>query len=337
MSTYTAMVMNEPGALPAPVTRPIPEPGPTEVVVRLRATSMNYHDLVNLKGSIRGGPWPRVPMSDGAGEIAAVGNAVRSLRVGDRVVAAFSPRWLNGVATPRTRGDVLGDTRDGCLQQYLCIEESAVARTPLHLSDAEAATIPCAGVTAWTSLRGADVKAGDVVVAQGTGGVSLYVVQLAKAAGATVILTSSSDAKLDVGKSLGADHLVNYRTHPEWHKAVRELTGGEGADLVVDVGGVDTLAKSILATKMGGSIAIVGVLGGFGMAEIPYTTVMMQMQHVFGVAVGSAADLVALNAAMAATHIVPQISHHLDWTQIPEAMRVLGAQGHIGKIAITIV
>jgi NADPH:quinone reductase-like Zn-dependent oxidoreductase len=175
-----------------------------------------------------------------------------------------------------------------------------------------------------------------MLVAQGTGGVSMFVVQLAKAAGATVIVTTSSDDKAAIARSWGADHVVNYRTDPEWQVPVRELTGGRGADLVVDVGGPATLARSIGAARMGGAIAIVGVLGGYGMAEIPFATVMMNLQHLFGVAVGSVADLSDTCRAIAASALVPHISHELEWDQMGEAMRILEAHEHVGKIAIRI-
>ena len=336
MTTNIAMVMPAPGEPLQRVEREVGEPEAHEAVVRLHASSMNYHDLVNLQGNIRGGPWPRVPMSDGAGEVVSIGEQVRHVAVGDRVCAGFSPRWLRGEPTPGLRGDVLGDTRDGCLQQYLRISADALVKVPAHLDDSEAATLPCAGVTAWTALREGGIKAGDVVVAQGTGGVSLYVVQLAKAFGAEVILTSSSDEKLKTGRNLGADHVINYRTTPEWGKRVRQLTGGRGVDIVVDVGGEATLPQSVIATRMRGTIAIVGILSGYGAASIPVTTVMMGMQRIVGIAVGSVADLADLSRAVAVAGFHPPISHRFDWSEIPAAMETMREQRHVGKIAIGI-
>jgi NADPH:quinone reductase-like Zn-dependent oxidoreductase len=332
---YSAMMISEAGAMPELVERPLVAPGPGEVVVRMRATTMNFHDLVNLKGLIRG-PWPRVPMSDGAGEIAAIGPGVRRVAVGDRVNTAFHPTWLAGRPTPARKRHILGDTCDGCLQQYVTISAEAVIKVPAHLSDIEAATLPCAGLTAWSSLREGACSVGDVVVAQGTGGVSLAVVQLAKAHGATVILTSRSDAKLAVGATLGADHLVNTTQFPEWHLVVRELTGGRGADIVVDVGGSTSLGRSVQACAMDGTVAIVGVLGGFGGAEIPVGVAMMANIHLVGITVGSVADHEDLCRTLEVTGIRPYVSHTLAWTEMPEAMRIMEANEHIGKIAVTI-
>jgi NADPH:quinone reductase-like Zn-dependent oxidoreductase len=252
------------------------------------------------------------------------------------VSPAFHPQWKGGPPTAHNRRQVLGDTRDGCLQQYLAVEADALVPVPAHLTDLEAATLPCAGVTAWSALRAGRLRAGHVVVAQGTGGVSLFVVQLAKAHGATVILTSSSDDKLAVGASMGADHLVNYRTVPDWHERVRELTGGHGADIVVDVGGSDTLGRSVLAARMGGTVAIVGVLTGHATAQIPLSVAMMRNIVLVGITVGSVADHHDLGRAVAAAGIRPAISHTFAWDDLPEAMRVLAANEHIGKVAITI-
>jgi NADPH:quinone reductase-like Zn-dependent oxidoreductase len=209
-------------------------------------------------------------------------------------------------------------------------------RAPSHLSHTETATLGCAGTTAWSSLRAADIKPGDVVVTQGTGGVSLFVVQLAKAFGATVVLTSSSDDKLEVGRALGADHLVNYRKDHDWHRTVRDITGGRGADLVVDLGGPDTLARSVKATRMDGMVAVVGVLGGYGNAEIPVGTVMTSQINLRGVSVGCVNAHHDLCRAFEAHSLRPHISHTFDWTELAEARRVQHAGEHIGKIAITI-
>jgi NADPH:quinone reductase-like Zn-dependent oxidoreductase len=290
---------------------------------------------MNLQGRIPG-PWPRVPMSDGAGEVVAVGARVRRVAVGDRVNAAFHPAWPSGPPTPERRRQVLGDTSDGCLQQYLRVDAAALVRIPPHLTDAEAATLPCAGVTAWSALRAGNLQPGQVVLTQGTGGVSLLAVQLAKAHGATVILTSSSDEKLAVGASLGADHVVNYRARPDWQDDVREITGGRGADLVLDIGGRETLGRSVLATSMGGTVAIVGVLTGAGPAEIPLGVAMARTITLVGIAVGSVADHEALCRAVEVAGIRPHISHHFDWADLAEAVRVQAEQEHVGKITLAI-
>jgi len=332
---YAAMVMAEAGTPLSQIERPVPVPGPAEAVVRVRASSMNYHDLVNLMGLLDG-PWPRVPMSDGAGEVVAVGSEVDGLAVADRVIGAFHPGWLDGRPRPEVKRPLPGDTCDGWLEQYHCFPAAALVRVPAHLSDIEAATLPCAGTTAWSALELGRVGRGDVVVTQGTGGVSLFALQLAKARGASVILTSSSDEKLQVGRDLGADHLINYRTTPEWHEAVRALTDGRGADAVLDLGGSDTIARSVRATRMDGLVAIIGVLGGFGDAELPVSTAMMQNIHLAGVTVGSVRAHADLCAAIGAAGIRPHISHEFGWTEIPRAMRVMQAGEHIGKIAVAI-
>jgi NADPH:quinone reductase-like Zn-dependent oxidoreductase len=330
------MVMPDAGAPPEPVVRDVPEPGPGQAVVRIRASSLNYHDVVNLAGLIRG-PWPRVPLSDGAGEVVAIGEGVRRLAVGDRVTAAFHPTWLQGPPTPAAKRSVLGDTCDGCLQQHLLVDAAALVRTPDHLTDAEAATIPCAGVTAWSAVRIAEPKPGDVVVAQGTGGVSLWALQIAKAHGCVVVLTSSSDDKLEVGRALGADHVVNRSRTPEWHDVVREVSGGKGADLVVDVGGPGSLGRSVLATRMGGTVAIVGGLGGYTTpAEIPVSVAMTQNIRLIGVTVGSVVDHTDLCRAVTAAGIRPHVSHTFGWDDLAAGVALMEAHGHVGKIAIEV-
>jgi NADPH:quinone reductase-like Zn-dependent oxidoreductase len=329
------MVMAGPGAALELTERALPEPRPGEAVVRVGGSNLNYHDLVNLMGLIDG-PWPRVPLSDGAGEVMAVGDGVTGLAVGDRVVGAFHPEWFTGRLTRANGRATPGDTMDGWLQQHMTFPAAALVPAPPHLDHAEASTLVCAGTTAWNAVDTAGVRSGDVVVTQGTGGVSCYVVQLAKARGATVILTSSSDEKLDVGRALGADHLVNYRTQPEWERVVRELTGGDGADLVVDLGGTETLARSVKATRSDGHVAIVGVLSGFGMAQFPVSDAMVRQIRLFGVSVGSVAMLADLARAVTATGMRPHVSHTFDWTEIDQAKQLQQEQRHTGKITLSI-
>lgn len=330
--TYRAMVIEATGVMPVETERPVPEPGPGEVLVRVGGSSVNYHDLVNLMGFING-PLPRVPMSDGAGEIVAVGDGVERWRVGDRVLSTFHPEWKTGAPTRANKRVVPGDTVDGWLQQYACVAADVVAPAPSHLSDPDASTLVCAGTTAWSALEAAGIGPGSTVVTLGTGGVSLFVVQLARARGARVILTSSSDEKLEAG---GADHGINYRTHPDWEREVLTLTDGHGADLVVDLGGQDTLARSVRCTRMGGTVAIVGVLSGHGAAEIPVSTAMLNNLHLVGITVGSVADHAALSAFVSEHGIVPRVSHRLGWDELAEAMRVMHANEHIGKVVITV-
>jgi NADPH:quinone reductase-like Zn-dependent oxidoreductase len=330
-----AVVMSGPGAPLEIVDRSVDEPGPGQALVRVRASSLNFHDNVNLMGLLPG-PWPRVPMTDGAGEVVAVGAGVDGLQVGDRVMGAFHPGWLDGPPTPEAKAELPGDTEDGWLQQYRVADASGLVRTPEHLGDVEAATLPCAGVTAWSALREADIGEGDVVVTQGTGGVSLFAVQLARALGATVILTSSSDDKLKIGSDLGATHLINYRATPAWETEVKRLTGGKGADLIVDLGGPATLAQSVHSARVGGTVAVIGVLSGFDTAPVSVAEIMLNNLRIVGITVGSVRAHRALCEVIAKRGIKPHISHVFDWEKLDEALAVMRAGEHVGKIAITI-
>jgi NADPH:quinone reductase-like Zn-dependent oxidoreductase len=330
-----AIVMTGPGEPVQTVERPVDEPGPGQVLVKVNASSLNFHDNVNLMGLLPG-PWPRVPMTDGAGEVVAIGPDVDELRSGDRVMGAFHPGWHDGLPTPEAKRDLPGDNCDGWLQQYRVAEVTGLVRTPGHLSDIEAATIPCAGVTAWSALVEANIGEGDVVVTQGTGGVSLFAVQLARTRGATVILTSSSDDKLKAGSDLGATHLVNYRTTPDWETEVKRLTDGRGAKLVVDLGGPATLAHSLHSAAMGGTIAVIGVLSGFDMASIAVAEVMLNNLRVIGITVGSVRAHREMSEVVSKAGIKPHISHVFDWEQLDEALRVMRAGEHVGKIALII-
>jgi NADPH:quinone reductase-like Zn-dependent oxidoreductase len=263
-------------------------------------------------------------------------DGVAGLRVGDRVLGAFHPDWLDGEPTPATKARLPGDTTDGWLQQYVCFPSHALVRSPEHLSDAQAATLVCAGTTAWSALEVGGIGPGDVVVTLGTGGVSLLAVQLAKAIGATVILTPSSDEKLEVGAAFGADHGINYRAHPDWSPEVRRITDGRGADLVIDLGGPQTLGMSVRAARMGGTVAIVGVLSGFGDATIPLSNAMLNNIRLIGVTVGSVAAHRALAEFVTQHRLVPAVSRVLGWDELPEAMRIMQANEHTGKLAITI-
>ncbi|OBA78394.1 hypothetical protein A9W99_24560 [Mycobacterium sp. 1164966.3] len=329
------MVMTEAGAPPVAMERPVAELGRGQVLVKVNASSLNFHDNINLMGLLPG-PWPRVPMSDGAGVVVAAGPEVDDLQIGQRVMGAFHPSWRDGPPTPEAKRELPGDTCDGWLQQYRVVDADGLVRTPDHLSDVEAATIPCAGVTAWSALKEAGIREGDVVVTQGTGGVSLFAVQLARTLGATTILTSSSDHKLSIGSGLGATHLVNYRTNPEWDVEVRRITSGRGADLVVDLGGPDTLARSLHSARMGGTIAVIGVLSGFDMTPIAGTEVMLNNLRIIGITVGSVRTHRELCEVMATAGIKPHISNVFDWEDLDEALRVMRGGEHVGKIAITI-
>ncbi|OBI98743.1 hypothetical protein A5660_03885 [Mycobacterium alsense] len=330
-----AMVMSGPGTPLEAVERPVERPGPGQALVKVNASSLNFHDNINLMGLLPG-PWPRVPMSDGAGDVVALGPGVDGLRVGDRVMGTFHPSWLDGPPTPESKRDLPGDTEDGWLQQYRVADVTGLVRTPDHLSDIEAATVPCAGVTAFSALAEAGVGEGDVVVTQGTGGVSLFAVQLARALGATVILTSSSDEKLKIGSDLGATHLVNYRTTPDWDTEVKRLTDGRGADLIVELGGPATLARSVHSARVGGTVAVIGVLSGFDTAPVSVAEVMLNNLRIVGITVGSVRAHRELCRLMSRATIKPHISHVFDWEKMDDALAVMRAGEHVGKIAVTV-
>ena len=333
--TQRVIAMKVQGEAPTFDDRRVGTPGDGEVLVKVNACSINFHDTMNLAGLIPGA-LPRIPISDGSGEVVAIGPGVDSFAVGDRVIGAFHPEWLDGPAVAETRAEVPGDTGDGWLQQYRVSPVTGLVATPAHLTDIEAATLPCAGVTAWNALREANIGPGDFVVAMGTGGVSLFAVQFAKALGATVILTSSSDEKLEIGSRLGATHLINYRETPDWEQEVKRFTDCRGANLVVEVGGPETLVHSVRATGMGGTVAVIGVLTGFDLAPLPIAEVMINNTRIVGITVGSVRSFVELCELVARAEIRPHVSHVFDWTDLMEAVRLMRAGEHVGKIALTI-
>jgi NADPH:quinone reductase-like Zn-dependent oxidoreductase len=306
------------------------------VVVRLRGSSLNYHDFVVLQGMIPTMQYPRVPLSDGAGEVSAVGEDVTRFAEGDRVCSGFFRDWVGGPPEAHHWGSIFGDTLDGCAQQYLAVPQDILVKTPSHLSDREAGTLTCAGVTAWAAIERANLQSGQTVLVQGTGGVSLFGLQFAKARGCRVILTSSSDEKRARAAELGADETINYRDTPNWDVAVRDLTGGRGVDLTIDVGGETTLGPSIAATATGGHVSLVGILGGFGSASVSPTAVFTQQITLHGIAVGSRCDFDAMNRCIEANGIQPVISHDFSLDEIDKGCALMAEGGHFGKIAIAI-
>src|ERR1019366_4562636 len=297
-----------------------PRPGPHEVLIRVRATSINSRDHMVVTGKYFGGAVERdtVPLSDGAGEVVSVGPAVTRFKKGDRVIGTFFQTWIDG---PRTKfSPALGVPLDGTLSEYIALHEDGVVAMPPSLSFEEAATLPCAGVTAWSALMvlGTRIKPGDTVLCLGTGGVSTQAMQLAKAAGARVIITSSSDEKLAQARQLGAWEGINYKSHPEWQKEVARLTEGRGVDCVIEVGGVGTLARSYEAIGFGGKIALIGFLGGFAGEQNPYN-LMMKGGSLHGIGVGSTAMFEDMNRAIDVNRIKPIVGKVFPFDEAPEA------------------
>lgn len=319
------------------VERETPKPGPGQVLLRVKATSLNFRDLMMVSGTYNPRQkLPLVPFSDGAGEVAEVGEGVAAVKPGDRVCSTFSQNWPGGKPTRERLRASMGGPRDGCLAQYVLLEEHGVIPIPEHLSFEEAATLPCAGVTAWAALAGRrKLTAGQSVLLQGTGGVSIFALQFAKALGATTIVTSSSDEKLERTKELGSDHRINYKETPDWHKPARELTGGVGVDHIVEVGGAGTLERSLKSVKIGGFIAVIGVLAGPA-APLNVTQILMNSVHVQGITVGSRDDFEAMNACIRAHKIHPVVDRSFGFDEAVEALKFLQAGKHFGKIVVNI-
>jgi len=319
------------------VDKPVPEPGQGEVLVRLKAATLNYRDLLTVKGGYGSRQkFPLVPVSDGAGVIERVGPGVREFAAGDRVIGGFFESWLSGEPSQAKMRANLGGAVDGVLQEYRIFPEHAVVRTPDHLSDVEAAALPCAGLTAWSAVvKLGGLKPGQTVLTQGTGGVSLFALQFAKMCGARVMATSSSDAKIERLKQLGADFTLNYKTTPDWGKKAREWSG-DGVDLVVEVGGVGTLNESIRATRIGGTIAFIGVLAGRPQSESRLPLMVMQQQRLQGVTVGSVEDLKAMADAIAFHRMKPVVDKTFSFDQVKQAFAHMESGAHFGKVAIEI-
>jgi NADPH:quinone reductase-like Zn-dependent oxidoreductase len=308
-------------------------PGPGEVLVRIHANSLNFHDFAVVAGflpTVDG----RIPLSDGAGVVQAVGEGVEDLRVGDSVVSCFFPQWIDGPATVSSFATVPGDGVDGYASQQVIRPAAWFTRTPAGYSHLEAATLPTAGVAAWRALvADGALKAGDNVLVMGSGGVSVFALQLAKKMGATVIATSSSDEKLARMAELGADHLINYRQHADWGARAFELTGGRGADHVVEIGGAGTLAQSVNAVSVGGHIAIVGAIAG--PAGDPAIHAMLRKQvRVQSLLVGSRRHQLDLIRALEVTGIRPVVDKTFALDDLGSAFKYQLSGGHLGKVCI---
>lgn len=308
-----------------------PEAG--EITVRLRANSLNYHDFAVVSG-MWGPSEPRIPMADGAGEVVAVGSGVTEFAVGDAAVSTFFPDWLAGEPLVEGFATVPGDGVDGYAREMVTARATSFTHAPKGYSHAEASTLTTAGLTAWRALMAdGKLKPGDSVLVQGTGGVSIFALQFAKMAGATVIATSSSDAKLERLREMGADHLINYRTTPTWGETVRELTDGRGVDHVIEVGGPATLAQSMVAARIGGHISVIGILTGIA-GELQLVPALVRQLRLQGVLVGSRAQQQEMIRAIDANGIHPVIDKRFALDEIVDAFRYQESNQHFGKICL---
>ena len=317
--------------------RPQPEPGPGQVAIKVHASSINYRDLTTIEDPVpRGLPFPTVPNSDAAGEVVAVGAGVTSLAPGDKVMSCFFEDWAGGPITQAAMNSALGGARQGVLAEHVVLDAGGVIATPAHLDFREAATLPCAGLTAWHALtRPAPVLPGETVLLLGTGGVSVFAQQFCNMMGARTIVTSSSDEKLARMRELGAADGVNYRTTPEWDARVLELTGGVGVDRVVEVGGPGTLQRSINAVCVGGAISLIGVLTGAG-GEIVPTNLMRKSISLRGIYVGSYDMFAEMNRAISAHQLKPVVSETFAFDDAKSAYHRMRGAGHFGKMVIEV-
>jgi NADPH:quinone reductase-like Zn-dependent oxidoreductase len=319
------------------VDRPQPKPGHRQVLVKVAACSLNFRDLGIVRGTYRL-PVPDniVPLSDGAGEVVEVGSGVRRVKPGDKVAGCFFQRWPGGEPAPDVHATALGGGIDGMLAEYVVLEEDGVVKIPAHLSVEEGATLPCAALTVWHAMmEHARLVAGQTVLLQGTGGVSVFGLQLAHAMGMQSVITSSSDAKLAKAKALGASHTINYKTTPDWEKSAMEFTGGRGVDHVVEVGGQGTLTRSFGALRVGGKISMIGNLSGAA-TELNPGLIMGRRANIQGISVGSTQMFEALNRAIAASRIKPVIDKVFGFDEVKAAYNHMAAGAHFGKIVIRV-
>jgi NADPH:quinone reductase-like Zn-dependent oxidoreductase len=315
--------------------RPDPRPGAGEVLIKLHAASLNFRDLMMVKGLYNPKQrLPLIPVSDGAGEVVAIGDGVTRARVGDRVAGNFSQKWIAGEPSRPKLTSSLGGPLDGMLAEYVVLNEEGIVALPAHLSYEEAATLPCAALTAWHSLivQGR-LKAGDTVLVQGTGGVSIFALQFAKMTGAEVIVTSSSDEKLERAKELGASHTINYKTTPDWDKAAREVTNGVGVDHIIEVGGAGTLTRSLKAIRIGGHVGLIGVLAGTT-TDFSVIPILMQNVRVQGVLVGSREMFEDMNRAISLHKMKPVVDRVFSFEESRSAFDYMESAAHFGKICI---
>ncbi len=314
---------------------PAPTPGPSEVLLKMKAATLNYRDLMIAKG-----PYPPpllsqlIPLSDGVGEVTAVGADVTRFKIGDRVCPIFMPNWIAGPPNPGRLSEALGGSVNGVLAEQMVVSDYSLVHAPLHLTDEEAASLPCAAVTAWHALVvNGGIKPGDTVLLLGTGGVSIFGLQFAKLAGARVIITSGSDEKLARTKELGADDGINYKTTPDWDKAVKELTDNVGASHVLEVGGQETFPKSVSAAALGGHVAVIGGVSGFA-GQVESSSVLRKSMRIQGVYVGSRDMFEAMNQAITVSKLKPVVDKTFAFDDARAAYEMLESGSHFGKVAI---
>lgn len=308
--------------------------GPFDVRVRMHATSLNYRDLMTVTHGSAQGATGLVPNSCGAGEVIEVGTDVTRFKAGDRVTPLFFQRWIAGPPTREALGSALGGPIDGCLREEMVLNEEGLVAMPDYLSFEEAATLPCAGLTAWRGIvEEGNLRAGETVLVQGTGGVSIFALQFAKLFGAEVIVTSSSDEKLDRALAIGADHTINYRETPDWARRARELTGGRGVDHIVEVGGADTLQQSIEGVALGGHIHIIGVLSGH-VKDVMVASIFRSNAKLHGITVGSRQMFENMLRAMTLHKSHPVIDRRFSFDDSRDAFKLMERGGHFGKIVI---
>lgn len=306
-----------------------------EILLKMQAASLNYRDMVTVEGGYgKTVKTPLVPCSDGAGVVVECGANTTRFSVGDLICPSFFPNWQNGPADPSKLPDALGGAYGGTLCDYMVVKEDACVKAPAHLNAIEAATLPCAALTAWSALfELSTLKSSDCLVIQGTGGVALFALQLAKAVGASVLITSSSDEKLEKARALGADYLVNYRTHPQWDREVKKIWS-QGADHIIELGGAQTLEQSIRATRIGGHISLIGVLSGANTNTIPLPLILMRNIRIQGVTVGSRTAFERLNSFLEKHQIHPVIDTSFAFEDAVEAFKYLTSGKHFGKVCV---
>jgi NADPH:quinone reductase-like Zn-dependent oxidoreductase len=317
-------------------SRPEPRPGPGQVLLRMRAASLNYRDLVvPMRGyGSHTGTLPLIPVSDGVGEVVETGAGVSRVRAGDRVCPLFHQGWISGAASAERFSRTLGGPVDGTMAEYMVLSEEGVARIPAHLTDAQAASLPCAALTAWSAVVTHDnLGPGSRVLVQGTGGVALFALQFARLRGAHVTIISSSDEKIARAKALGADAAINYAKTPEWYKATREITEGRGYDHIVELGGEKTLPQSLRCIRPGGTLSMIGVLSG-GMLSAPLGLVVTRQVRLQGITVGSRDGFEAMLRAIAQHKLQPVTDKVFAFEQLKEAMAYLKSGAHFGKVCI---